>query len=361
MPSIDWRLREAMPHMRDNGRFMVLFALILRANVRNRCWPSMDLICKDTGYAIEAVNEAKKWLIKHGAIEMVEFKHRVGKECELPPRQSVYQLTGVIKVENKVTPYLYISTTETSESETSSVEISTTEDEVVKAFKSKESSKTKKKREEKETTIAPAIANAGPVLSPNEDDVRYPFVEQRLSTSVPEGKIENPAQAEKQTKGKSKAKDKDTTPLPPSAATGKQSENRALAEALGQAWGGPIANSDFALYIKQANDLVKDVPVEEFKAYCDWRKAQAGDWASRLTIGQLLGKGYVSEYLKQRTARLETERKQKENEEQFYARHPDLRPRESNEPVEYASPEEVKALIAAAMRPSLAKRQENAL
>lgn len=132
MPTtLDWKLREALPHLRENGRLNVLVALILRANVRNRCWPTMERIAKDTGYGLEAVNEAKKWLKEHGAIEIVPFAQRVGEEKKIRSnRQHVYQLTGVIEIDGTTYPYFYISPTEISDSE-----ISPTESEVVTSLK----------------------------------------------------------------------------------------------------------------------------------------------------------------------------------------------------------------------------------
>jgi hypothetical protein len=82
----------------------------------------------------------------------------------------------------------------------------------------------------------------------------------------------------------------------------KVNEGYELGIALGDAWGIPPAKSEINLYIKQAKALALDVPVEEFKMFCDWRKADAGDWAKNLTIKTLLGSGHVSKYLQERDA-----------------------------------------------------------
>jgi hypothetical protein len=128
------------------------------------------------------------------------------------------------------------------------------------------------------------------------------------------------------------------------------------AVALGEAWGIAPANGDFSLYMRKAKELLKDIPIEEFKAYCDWRKKQAGDFASKLSIATLTGNGHVSAYLAQRNEAAEKARKQKEAEERLYAQNPHLIPPDA--PVEYASPDEVRALILAAMKPATNTREE---
>jgi hypothetical protein len=128
------------------------------------------------------------------------------------------------------------------------------------------------------------------------------------------------------------------------------------AVALGEAWGIAPANGDFGLYMRKAKELLKDIPIEEFKAYCDWRKKQAGDFASKLSIATLTGNGHVSAYLAQRNEAAEKARKQKEAEERLYAQNPHLIPPDA--PVEYASPDEVRALILAAMKPATNTREE---
>lgn len=231
----------------------------------------------------------------------------------------------------------------------------------------RQSSKTK----EKELTtsavadiiFAPSSNNDCDIAQEASDSAMFPV----------EGKKQKSARAEKAEKRLSKtATTTEPIPLPPShlapiatehvsAAASEavavqsvqpaKTKNQLMAEALGEAWGGPIANSEFALYIKQAKALALDIPVEEFKAYCDWRKQQAGDWASRLMIAQLTGKGYVSAYLQQRHERLEKDRKNKEAEERLYAQNPHLRPRDPSEPVEYATPEELRALLSSVLKP----------
>lgn len=109
---VHWDLRTCLAELRDNGRLNILMALGLRANQRLRAWPTMMTMRKDTGYASQAMNEGKKWLIEVGAIVLVPYEHREGEEKELGPRQHVYQLTGYIHVTGKTFQYLRFATPE---------------------------------------------------------------------------------------------------------------------------------------------------------------------------------------------------------------------------------------------------------
>ncbi len=105
---LNWQLRNHLHDLRDDGRLAVLTALILHANLRLRCWPSIDLLETETGWSRASVVAAKMWLAKHGAFVLVNYAKRVDEELELPPRQHVYQLTGILLFENEVCEYLYM-------------------------------------------------------------------------------------------------------------------------------------------------------------------------------------------------------------------------------------------------------------
>lgn len=96
--TIDYEIKKAMKFLSKDCRWNVLTVLILHANVRNRCWPSMDTI-QEMGTAGNRARatRAKKWLEKHGAFELVTFDKRVAEELKFQPRQHVYQLTGLVK------------------------------------------------------------------------------------------------------------------------------------------------------------------------------------------------------------------------------------------------------------------------
>lgn len=130
MNSLNWKIRDGLHLLRDNGRLNLLIALMCHSNARNRCWPSMRLLVKETGWSIGEITKAKDWLIEHGALELVDYDKRVGKqELSLPRRQHIYQLTGEIKVEDKT--YHYFLLPDVSLDETSPSEISRDETEVI--------------------------------------------------------------------------------------------------------------------------------------------------------------------------------------------------------------------------------------
>lgn len=110
MPAtLHWQLRQHLHEFKPAVRLSVLTALLLHANVRLRCYPGIDLLCKETGYETKAVVAAKQWLRRSGAFVLVPYSKRVDEEIALPRRQHVYQLTGVIRVGETVVPYLFMT------------------------------------------------------------------------------------------------------------------------------------------------------------------------------------------------------------------------------------------------------------
>lgn len=107
MPRMHSRYRELLPVLKPSQKD-VLMALCTRANDRLRCWPSTERLIADTGLHLNSVIEARKYLIETGAIKLVLGKDRVGDEKKLPPRQFVYELTGVICLNGQMVPYLYV-------------------------------------------------------------------------------------------------------------------------------------------------------------------------------------------------------------------------------------------------------------
>lgn len=97
------------PKSHKSARLAVILQLMFRANQRLRCWPSTKTLCKSTGFNQPAIVEAREWLIAHHAIVLVPYEKRDGDEKKLPVRQSVYQLTGVLKLARGVVPYLLMS------------------------------------------------------------------------------------------------------------------------------------------------------------------------------------------------------------------------------------------------------------
>lgn len=106
--TLNFELRDAPPELWDKSRWPVLTMLILHANVRNRCWPTVDYLADKLSLSTATVVHALQWLRNHDAIVVVQPKDRLDDESHLPPRQHVYQLTGELVIDEKRIPYLYV-------------------------------------------------------------------------------------------------------------------------------------------------------------------------------------------------------------------------------------------------------------
>lgn len=111
-----WNLKRYMHLLNtdENGkkrsaRLPVLIHMILSFDANLRCYPSTDVICRDTGLQSMVVNEARQFLLDHYAMVLVPHDKRQGKEKQLPTRQFVYQGTGFIQLEGEWHPYLLAS------------------------------------------------------------------------------------------------------------------------------------------------------------------------------------------------------------------------------------------------------------
>jgi len=109
MATLHWKMREILPQLQEEGRLNVLIAMLLRCNIRMRCYPALETLVKDTGLSIATVNRGKNWLAEHGFIVLVPFKKRMDDELSLSRRHNVYQLTGVCTVDGKEYQYLYLT------------------------------------------------------------------------------------------------------------------------------------------------------------------------------------------------------------------------------------------------------------
>lgn len=97
------------PKAHKGARLAVLLQLMLHANHRLRCWPSTAALCRNTGLNRPAIVEARQWLINHRAVVIVPHDKREGVEKELPNRQMIYQLTGVVETSAGIVPYMLMS------------------------------------------------------------------------------------------------------------------------------------------------------------------------------------------------------------------------------------------------------------
>lgn len=126
--TLNYELKDAPVDLWEGSRWTVLTMLILHANIRNRCWTSIDYLASKLGKSTATIEAALKWLRKVGAVEVVPYKERVDAEKLLPTRQYVYQLTGKLTNGDQSIPYLYVSPVngQVLETETSDGQVSKT-------------------------------------------------------------------------------------------------------------------------------------------------------------------------------------------------------------------------------------------
>lgn len=106
--TLNFDLKDAPPELWEGSHWAVLTMLVLHANVRNRCWPSIDFLVDKLGKSTSTVIAAIKWLRRHGAVTLVPKAERVDREKTLPARQYVYQLTGKLTFGERTICYLYM-------------------------------------------------------------------------------------------------------------------------------------------------------------------------------------------------------------------------------------------------------------
>ncbi len=112
--TLNYQLADQLKHFRDPGagkeaRLPVLMYLVLRANIRQRCWPNAETIAQDTGIGKPRVLNALQWLADQGAIYHVPPAKRVGSEKRPRASRHVYQLTGIIQLDAAPVEYLYLT------------------------------------------------------------------------------------------------------------------------------------------------------------------------------------------------------------------------------------------------------------
>lgn len=110
MSTIDPGLLKALPKMRAAGAAVwpVLTCYILHTNIRNRAWPNLDTITRETGFERATVVEAKKWLVEHCALTPVGYQLRLERE-RLHPRMDVMQVNGTLAIDGQEYRYLTVA------------------------------------------------------------------------------------------------------------------------------------------------------------------------------------------------------------------------------------------------------------
>ncbi len=147
MTTLDWKFRDVMQHFRQDGRLAVYLCYLLHTNIRNRAWPSIETLMRETGWGRAAVVAAKDWLIEIKALETVSYDQRVDGEKALHQRREIMQVTGIGIFGGDAIPLLYVNS---SVAESLVAESSATEPEVntsaVEVQSSKDSALKRRKR-----------------------------------------------------------------------------------------------------------------------------------------------------------------------------------------------------------------------
>ncbi len=96
--TLNFDVKYALHFLTKQDRWNVLSVLIVHANTRNRCWPSLTKIAHSaTSGNRNHASDAKQWLLRHNAFRIIPYQKRFGEdEINLPRRQHIYELTGYI-------------------------------------------------------------------------------------------------------------------------------------------------------------------------------------------------------------------------------------------------------------------------
>lgn len=109
MDGFNWKLREYLHVLRKDERLYVLMSIYLHRNIRFRSYPSNADIMKETGLTSSPVSNAVRWFVEHQAFLRVPYGKRVGDERELGKHKNIYQLTGILKLDDVIVPYLHLT------------------------------------------------------------------------------------------------------------------------------------------------------------------------------------------------------------------------------------------------------------
>lgn len=109
MSDLNWELREHLHALREDDQLAVLLCIYLHRNIRNRAWPSNDLIHKETGVGKTTISGAIAKLLEKRAFLLVPYNKRVAEETKLPKRKNIYQLTGVMFIDGQSVEYMHLT------------------------------------------------------------------------------------------------------------------------------------------------------------------------------------------------------------------------------------------------------------
>jgi hypothetical protein len=125
--TIHGQSHQAIKHFRDNPAALAIYWIYCsRVNEDNVAWPSLAGLARDTGWSRQACQNARVWLISHGALRVVEKYVRPEwlKLAESTQKRkvnldrSIYlRPTGLIEADDKTYHLLYIPQREKSDIE----------------------------------------------------------------------------------------------------------------------------------------------------------------------------------------------------------------------------------------------------
>lgn len=91
----------------------LLVNLYWQTNAHLRCWVGTNKLAKQCDVASATLDKALDWLVEHSAVIKVPFDKRHNEEKKLHQRKTVYQLTGVIKINDEWKRYIEVANPET--------------------------------------------------------------------------------------------------------------------------------------------------------------------------------------------------------------------------------------------------------
>lgn len=122
MATIDWNIKPALKDLFQRSRWETLTVYLVHANIRNRAYPGDEQFA-EYGIAHATAVNARRWLTAHGCLDEVPYEQRVAAERRLPPAKKVYQLTGIIRLDDGSShPYLFFNSSDFIQSDSSKSE-----------------------------------------------------------------------------------------------------------------------------------------------------------------------------------------------------------------------------------------------
>lgn len=110
MSDLNWNIRKHYREFCESKRLEIFINLYLHRNIRNRAWPTYDTVIHETGTAKQTIRDAYVWMTDHLMIVKVPYAKRIGDEkTKATPRQTVWQLTGVMLFGEELEPYIHLT------------------------------------------------------------------------------------------------------------------------------------------------------------------------------------------------------------------------------------------------------------